>query len=998
MGLPSREGFLERRAVVKWRTALTRTVVALLLSLGMARAQEGIAGLARAEQLRDNGENAAALEVLEEIESARLAANDRLRRLRLEQELLVGLERWQEASVVGRRWLDEARAAGTGEEAVWAAVGTATSCFALGRYAEAREALEIVEGSLAAVEDDWLRLTFHLAVGRSLTELSDLAGAARSLDRAEELGRKLDEPEAWLRIWSQQAVLEGYRDNRLRALELREKAVALSESLGESSLEGQYTNLAMAYQRVHDYASCLNTLDKARSHASTGASGTTVTQLATEGICAMEIHQLDRARDALEAARGVAIERRNSRLESWAVGELGLVELEEGDEAAAVAAFDRAIALAQSARDSRNEIVWWMNAGRVRRDQQQYDEALRLYRHAESLYEQIPGLRVDPNLYKHIAQCYVGLGDDESAAPLLERALSGAKEIGSTKVIWETEREIGRLHRRAGDRAQARLAYFAALDAVEWMRSGLRLDVFKADFFEDKVALYEEVVDFLMSGENAGAAAGEAFAVAERARARAFLDSLMEIRAQLEETLPEAVVGEEERLLDEVSRLQAELRQGLGGDREQELEEVESSLEALYLDVRSRFPQFHALRSIETVDLAAVQAVLGDGEGLLELFLGSERSHGWLVTRDGVLYRPLESRAPLEAAVRRAYTELVDPKSQLGSLAELNRQLLEPFTDELRQLRSLVIVPSGALFYFPFEVLPFVDDDLLGKLLATAYVPSASTLVELRSRPARDLEPLLLAVGGADYGDPEALERGGLRGLEGLGGLPHSRREVEQLGSMFWRRSTLLLGAEAAEARLKSLSLSDYSVIHLATHGWIDPVSPARSGLVFSRESETSEDGILQPREILRLPLRADLVTLSACQSGLGDLVTGEGMVGLARAFFFAGTDSVVASLWNVNDRANADFMEHFYRALERGASKAEALAAARHALRQSREYSHPYYWAPYVLLGRGEDGVAFPTRPRLALIVLLWASGFVLLGFALLAVWRRSKRGSVVR
>ena len=145
---------------------------------------------------------------------------------------------------------------------------------------------------------------------------------------------------------------------------------------------------------------------------------------------------------------------------------------------------------------------------------------------------------------------------------------------------------------------------------------------------------------------------------------------------------------------------------------------------------------------------------------------------------------------------------------------------------------------------------------------------------------------------------------------------------------------------------------------------------------------------------MLRLRLAADLVTLSACQSALGELVTGEGMVGLSRAFFYAGAPSVVASLWNVNDEASAELMRHFYRGLRRGLTKAEALRQARLELRREPRYSHPYFWAPFVLVGRAGDPVAVPGdgRPPAVpvLLTLLAAAG------ALAALARARRRGGV--
>lgn len=142
--------------------------------------------------------------------------------------------------------------------------------------------------------------------------------------------------------------------------------------------------------------------------------------------------------------------------------------------------------------------------------------------------------------------------------------------------------------------------------------------------------------------------------------------------------------------------------------------------------------------------------------------------------------------------------------------------------------------------------------------------------------------------------------------------------------------------------------------MHFAAHGIIDEAYPARSGIVLSAEQDSKEDGVLQTSEVMRLKLNADLVTLSACRSGLGKLLNGERVIGLTRAFLYAGADSVVMSLWNVNDVATASLMKSFYKTLQQGKSKDEALRQAKLELLrgQQRAWRHPYFWASFVLMG----------------------------------------------
>jgi CHAT domain-containing protein len=192
------------------------------------------------------------------------------------------------------------------------------------------------------------------------------------------------------------------------------------------------------------------------------------------------------------------------------------------------------------------------------------------------------------------------------------------------------------------------------------------------------------------------------------------------------------------------------------------------------------------------------------------------------------------------------------------------------------------------------------------------------------------------------------------RGLD-FSRLPHTRDEVDGIGSLFpASKRQVYLGDKAVEQAVKAEKLDQYRYIHFAAHGLIDEDRPVRSGIVLSIAVEVKKDGVLQMSEIMRLKLNADLVTLSARRTGLGKLLNGEGIVGLTRAFFYAGASSVVVSLWNVNDLATAELMKAFYRNINNGMKKDEALRQAKLSLirGQQRSWQHPYFWAPFILVG----------------------------------------------
>lgn len=446
---------------------------------------------------------------------------------------------------------------------------------------------------------------------------------------------------------------------------------------------------------------------------------------------------------------------------------------------------------------------------------------------------------------------------------------------------------------------------------------------------------------------------------------------------------------------------------------EEELKQADAEREQLSAEIRRRHPRYADLRYPEPVGLNAVQPLLDERTVLLEYALGKDASFLFAVTRDDFLVAHLPPSASVAARVEALRPLLASrpQRSAFGKQVEhsrwLYRELIEPAGKLLHGKQNLVIVPAGILHYLPFEVLLTAGEEralaaggstrlpYLLRDYAISYVPSAGVLAGLRNRaearPART--KTFLAFADPVYENEAGTEanhvRPRLRGAFGdertweLGRLAESRREVEQISALYPRdQVALLLGEQASEENVKTAGqLSQYRFVHFATHGLLNEDRPSYSGLILSLadgdknspsaapapapadpklngtphpalRTPRSEDGLLQVYEIFNLKLGADLVALSACETGLGKEVKGEGLVGLAHAFFYAGAPSVLVSLWKVQDRSTADVMVNFYKELGRAPNKAEALRRAKLKLIEQNRYAHPYYWAPFVLTG----------------------------------------------
>jgi tetratricopeptide (TPR) repeat protein/CHAT domain-containing protein len=413
------------------------------------------------------------------------------------------------------------------------------------------------------------------------------------------------------------------------------------------------------------------------------------------------------------------------------------------------------------------------------------------------------------------------------------------------------------------------------------------------------------------------------------------------------------------------------------------------------------------------------QQVLDADTLLLQYTLGEERSYLWVVSRDAVASYELPKRADVETAARGFYEALVAfdqplrrantsgatkapaPPNIMEAGAALSRLLLAPVAAQLGTKR-LLIVADGALQYVPFGALPEPKDEGGARnaekenLPRSAFIahpliveheiislPSASSLAVLR-RELAGRKPAAKAL--ALFADPvfavddtrlqraqtqtatkpelsndqpltRAIRETGIAETSlRIPRLPGTRREAATIAALLpTTERKQALDFEASRAVATSEELSQYRIIHFATHGLLNSQHPELSGLVLSLVDAQGQpqDGFLRMHEIYDLKLPAELIVLSACQTGLGKEVKGEGLVGLTRGFMYAGAARVMASLWKVDDRATAELMKHFYQGMVKdGLRPAAALRAAQVQMWKQQRWSEPYYWAAFVLQG----------------------------------------------
>jgi CHAT domain-containing protein len=487
-------------------------------------------------------------------------------------------------------------------------------------------------------------------------------------------------------------------------------------------------------------------------------------------------------------------------------------------------------------------------------------------------------------------------------------------------LYWVLLFDRGRIAEEEGDRRQAIGLYRKAVEVIEAQRASINTEAAKIGFIGDKQAVYRKLVMALLAENDAASA----FEYVERSKARALVDMLA---GKQDFAAPTAKAAEVQALLARAIAAEAEGRvQGadpaIAGQR--------SLAVQLRRDLRVQAPEIASLVSIGVPALKELQAKLPADETLIEYYYDDRRLYAFVLTRQSLKVVPLED-GDIVASVHAFRAALDSPLKQdhLVQAQALHRWLVTPVAPHIEH-PNVLIVAHGALHYLPFNALHDGRQYLLDRY-RLRQLPSASVLPFLR-RGAAQKGGSLLALGNPDLGDSRL-------------DLSYAENEALAVAKLL-PASRVLVRKEANLSAFRRYG-DNYRYLHFASHGVFDPDKPLDSALLLSPDEQS--DGRLTVSQLYSMRLDADLVTLSACETGLGKIANGDDVVGLTRGFLYAGSRSIVASLWKVDDEATAYLMTRFYSALK-GTSKREALRLAQ--IETRKKYPHPYYWAAFQLTG----------------------------------------------
>lgn len=541
----------------------------------------------------------------------------------------------------------------------------------------------------------------------------------------------------------------------------------------------------------------------------------------------------------------------------------------------------------------------------------------------------------------------------------------------------------------AFDRVQSDSAVYYGQQLVDLLEASREkvgeISALKSGFFEKYSDFYVNLASWYLKYRDD---TKHAYELVEASKARVLIDELAIASQNLDAALPESTRIEKQNkleLIDDYYQQLSESQTPSERDRlNRELRKAELEYAAFMSRVRSENPSYKEFTYPAPATLGDAQSMIDDETAVLEFAFTDTELLVFLITSDEARVKRIDIAEG--TGDQQAVTELVEvfrddilahaTIEQLASdSAPLFRYVIEPFYGELAAYENLIVIPDGALTYLPFESL-IHQNRFLVEEFNIKYIPSLTTF-SLLNEPKSSYETDLLAVAGSNFGGTSGLVNRN-RSYEPL---PATLAEVDSIASKF-QKVSLHKEGNLSETFIKDKLKSNVRFIHLATHGIINDDYPSLSGLVLSASDESelssTDDGMLRSSEIYQLNMNSDMVVLSACNTGLGKVVKGEGMLGLQRSFFYAGVPTVTVSLWNVYDRSTAYMMNEFYTALldktRQNDSEswwdsflrwigwsdhvpygntASAMRQAKLNMIQHPLYRHPVYWAPFVVVGR---------------------------------------------
>ncbi len=825
--------------------------------------------------------------------------------------------------------------------------------------------------------------------------------------------------------------------------------------IAERSYDGRHTAsalnyLGISYSSQKDYWKALQFLSKslkiAREIYDTITEGHVILNLAVVYAGSGNFSQaLAYSQAALEIARKTG----DKFLETTLLLNIGNLNKDQGNVQEGLKYFEKALLLARKIGLKSSESLTLLNIAAVFELLYEYDRALEYQYEALEIAREIRRKSTEGWALFGLGITYRKLGRYETAGNYLRQSLKIGTELQDARLIWTALTDLGSNFKHQENKQRAIHYYSRAIALYDSIRTDLRIESLASTFLENKYQAYPSIVELVAECGKYS----EAFTYTEKCKAKVLLDILAKGQVKLEGLLPDSLRSRlaeiqsqievaHDTLSVEYSKAKKNKEKILSLD--QKITDLEIQKVALIEQVKKDYAAFYNLTTSEPLSIGEIQSrILGPEQTLVEYLVGPEKLSVFVVTSDTLIYHSVDISQDSLRQMLADLSPLFQPKKgideqtgeqilspQLADFSihpahSLYEILVKPIESWLSDTEELIIVPDDILFYLPFEMLvidtsgvetsyDFANCKFLLEKYVISYASSASLLnpdLQRERKPQQDI----LALGNPAFGPRDEIETtdllavnlrysGGIVRGGKLVSLPHSEIEVKAIDKVFDRaRNNISIGDDATEQSFKNRA-EEYRILHLATHFLTNDANPLYSKIILAQQNETDEDGYLQAYEIFNLNLNADMAVLSACNTGLGKLRKGEGLMGISRAFLYAGVPSLVVTLWSIDDESSSMIMKNFYQHLKVGLNKKQALRQAKidYLKSSTNTGKDPFYWAPFILIGDWSP-IHLPERTYpnwiivFIFIVLITTIVFLVSLYKLRSVRYRDRKGTEI-
>lgn len=892
-------------------------------------------------------------------------------------------------------------------------------------------------------------------IGKARYQIFDSAEyqqGVRTARQATELPSVGGDPDQQALAWKTLASALAFAGRYQESIAASARAIALYKKTGDLYWQGIVLgNLADSYREIGDTESALKAADDALQLARQLSDdyGVAYTQAAI-GEIYQERGQYQQALDAYDAALATANIVHYPQVEGEVRNDMGQVYFHLGDWERAKRAYLAALPVLQKDSDGIGEIGALDHLGEIEMQAGDMDGALRYFRkglaraQGQKLVREETFLEIDMARACMQTRCvkdplwtlsqarreaekihqmdgeaaaYAAIGDvlgmrqeDSKAVRAYVQSETLWQKIPNPTELAAVEAAMARLDARRDRLQVAKAEIFRAMDAIESSRVHINSDALRTSYFTSRHSYYDTAIDILMLLDSMSPHQGfaeQAWAVAERGRARTLLDELQE-GGVVDAFAPEKKSRQQAAALEvkldeaegELSRIGASPADIARAEKlQRNIHNMLLEADQLQAHIRASDPSYRAvLERGRTAPDSLRRSVLRDDTALVEYWLGDAQSYLWTVTPSGIRSYQLPPRKALDGLVY-AFQQSILARGKYPTDEDLQAGLLRiqkseaHFSTQSQRLASillpgplpdkvhrLLIVADGSLLSVPFAALKLPSGNAetskyLIEQYDLVYEPSESTAAALVARRAQHSGGARIAI----FADPvytitdgrvqprdarqdapapqtRVLRQSSLESLSTLPRLPGSRKEAAAIAQIAGAPNTsMFLGFAASRKNVEAIDWKTYAAAHFATHAIVDTRHPEFSGIVLSmvRPNGAPADGVLWLHDIYRLDMPVSLVSLSGCETADGKSIPGEGINGLARAFLYAGARSVIGTLWNVDDSSSSELMQDFYRAfLTQHRTAAAALRAAQLHVMSDGDHQDPYYWAGFILEG----------------------------------------------